>query len=191
MKQEDFLSDAQIVELYWQRNESAIQATSTRYGAFCHKISYAILGNRADTDECLNDTWMAAWNSIPPHRPDILSAFLGKITRRISIDRWRRQSAEKRGGGELDLVLEELADCIAADSSVEAEMERTEMEQFMQSFLRQLPVTERRLFLRRYWYMDSIAVLAEAFGFRESKVKSMLFRTRKKLREKLESEGYM
>lgn len=191
MERKDSVSDEQIVELYWQRSETAIGKTAEKYGNYCTAIARQILGNRTDAEESVNDTWLHAWNSMPPHRPDILSAFLGKITRRISIDRWRYQSAEKRGGGELALALEELEDCVSQDSCVESEMDRLEMERIMKDFLGSLSTWERRVFLRRYWYMDSIAVIGKTFGFSESKVASMLYRTRKKLRQKLESEGYL
>lgn len=127
---------------------------------------------------------------MPPHRPSILSTFLGKITRRISIDRWRKRNAEKRGGGELALALEELEDCVSGSGSVEGEMERRELVKLFHDFLNTLPATERRVFLCRYWYMDSIQTIALQFGFSQSKVTSMLHRTRAKLRVVLEKEGY-
>lgn len=108
------MEDNRIVDLYWQRNEDAIAETASKYGKYLHSIAYQILSNTQDTEECVNDTYTGAWNTIPPHRPSILSTFLGKITRRISIDLWRRHSAEKRGGGEMSLVMDELEDCISA-----------------------------------------------------------------------------
>lgn len=185
------VADEHIVGLYWQRSESAITETAAKYGDYCHSIAYNILASREDAEEVVNDTYVDAWNNMPPHKPSILSTFLGKITRRISIDRWRKKHAGKRGGGEMDLVLDELEDCISAPTDVEVEMEQREMRRIMKSFLDALPATERRVFLQRYWYMDTIAVIAGKFGFSESKTASMLHRTRKKLREKLESEGYL
>ena len=184
------MDDARIVELYWSRSEMAIKETESKYGAYLNSISYNILTNREDAKECVNDTYHNAWNSMPPHRPSILSTFLGKITRRISIDRWRKMSAEKRGGGELPLVLDELGDCVSGSDSVENEIERREVAALLNNFLNALPATERRVFLCRYWYMDSIESIARQFGFSRSKVASMLHRTRGKLRAVLEEEGY-
>ena len=185
------LPDERIVELYWQRSESAIRETADKYGDYCHYIAYNILYNREDAEESVNDTWLDAWNNMPPHKPSILSTFLGKITRRISIDRWRKKHAGKRGGGEMDLVLDELEDCVSDPTDVEMVIEQQEMARVIREFLDGLGETERRIFLRRYWYMDSIAGIALEFDFTESKTASMLYRTRGKLRDKLESEGYL
>lgn len=182
------MDDCRIVELYWNRSENAISETDTKYGAYCHKIAYNILTNKEDAEESVNDTYMAAWNSMPPHRPSILSSFLGKITRRISIDRWRARSAYKRGGGEIILALDELEECIADDLNVEKELERKELIRSFNRFLSSLPQTERSVFLCRYWYLDSIQDISEHFSFSQSKVTSMLHRTRIKLRRQLEKE---
>lgn len=185
------MDDDRIVELYWERSESAISETAKKYGDYCHYIAYNILYNREDAEESVNDTWLDAWNNMPPHKPSILSTFLGKITRRISIDKWRRKHAGKRGGGEMALVLDELEDCVSAPTDVETVIEQQEMTRVIKEYLDSLPTTERRVFLRRYWYMDSIAGIARDFDFSESKTASMLHRTRQKLRDKLESEGYL
>ena len=184
------MDDQRIVELYWSRAESAILETDKKYGAYLNSISYNILASREDAQECVNDTYHNAWNAMPPTRPSILSTFLGKITRRLSIDRWRRLNAEKRGGGELTLTLDELEDCVSGSGSVENEVERQELKKLLSDFLDTLPVIERRVFLCRYWYMDSIQSIALQFGFSKSKVASMLHRTRAKLRTVLEKEGY-
>lgn len=184
------MQDEQIVALFWQRSPSAIRETSDKYGNYCQSIAYNILANREDAEESVNDTWLDAWNSMPPHKPSILSTFLGKITRRISIDRWRRKHADKRGGGEMNLVLDELTDCVSAPADVEQTVEEQETARIIREFLDDLPATERRIFLRRYWYMDSVAGIARDYAFSESKTASMLFRIRGKLRQKLESEGY-
>lgn len=184
------MEDGTIVELYWQRDESAIAQTASKYGNYLHSISYRILSNSEDAEECVNDTYKAAWDSMPPHRPSLLSTFLGKITRRISIDRWRKLSADKRGGGETAVALEELEECVSGSGSVEDEIERRELTRMINEFIRALPCTERQVFMCRYWYVDSVSDIAKQFGFSESKVKSMLFRTRNRLREKLEKEGY-
>ncbi len=184
------MEDNRIVDLYWQRNESAINETATKYGKYLHSISFHILSNDEDAEECVNDTYNDAWQSMPPHRPSILSTFLGKITRRISIDLWRKHSADKRGGGEVALALDELDECVSGNSNVENEIERQELQQKLNAFLMGLPRLERQVFMCRYWYMDSVSDIAKQFDFSESKVKSMLFRTRNKLRTMLEKEGY-
>lgn len=183
------MDDKEIVELYWQRNESAIGETAARYGRFCHSIAFNILGNNEDAEESVNDTYLDAWNSIPPHRPSVLSTFLGKITRRVSIDRWRKRSAQKRGGGQIALALDELEECISGGKSVEQAVEAKLLSDVVNSFVKSLPDTERGVFLCRYWYMDSIESIAKEFGFSQSKVKSMLYRTREKLRARLIKEG--
>lgn len=191
MRRTTHLEDDRIVELFWQRSETAIRETAAKYGGYCRYIAYNILYNREDAEESVNDTYLDAWNCMPPHRPSVLSTFLGRITRRISIDRWRRKHADKRGGGEMDLVLEELEDCAADSKTVEEEIEERETARMIREFLDTLPSVERRVFLRRYWYLDSIASIARDFDFSESKTASMLYRIRQKLRKKLESEGYL
>ena len=183
------MDDTQIVELYWARKESAIEETEAKYGSYCHSIALNILHNPDDAKESVNDTWLDAWNSMPPHRPSMLSAFLGKLTRRISIDKWRRTTAKKRGDGQLPLLLDELEDCISDGKSIEEETERKLLGEVISSFVKNLPETEQKVFLCRYWYMDSVNSIAIRFRFSESKVKSMLYRTREKLRVRLEKEG--
>ena len=183
------MDDTQIVELYWARKESAIEETATKYGSYCRSIAQNILNNQDDAEECVNDTWLDAWNSMPPHRPSVLSTFLGKLTRRISIDKWRRTTAKKRGDGQLPLVLAELEDCISDGKSIEEKTERKLLTETIASFVKSLPETEQKIFLCRYWYMDSVSAIATRFRFSESKVKSMLYRTREKLRVRLEKEG--
>lgn len=184
------MDDVRIVALYWERSDTAIPETASKYGSYLTSISYNILASREDAEECVNDTYHDAWSSIPPHRPSILSTFLGKITRRISIDRWRKLTADKRGGGELTLALDELEECVSGIGSMEDEIERKELAKLFNDFLNTLPVAERRVFLCRYWYMDPIQSIAQQFGFSQSKVASMLHRTRAKLRTALEKEGY-
>ena len=183
------MDDNKIIELYWNRSEKAISETATKYGGYCYTIAYNILSNSEDSEESVNDTWLAAWNTMPPKRPKLLAAFLGKMTRYISLDRWKNRTAAKRGGGEVPLVLEELEECISGEDSVERECLQKEFAMMMNLFLENLPETERKVFLCRYWYMDSIEDIAERFSFSESKVTSMLHRTRGKLRKMLEQEG--
>ncbi len=184
------MDDKSIVELYWQRDESAIAETKNKYGGYCHSIAYSILHNNEDAEESVNDTYNDAWRAMPPHRPAVLSVFLGKLTRRISIDKFRRKTAAKRGGGELPLVLDELEDCVAAGESPEDELEKQRLAQVVNAFLHSLPQTERRVFLCRYWHMDSVAQICGQFKFTESRVRSMLFRTRARLGDLLKKEGF-
>lgn len=185
------MEDERIVELYWQRNEDAISETALKYGRYLHGIACQILANASDAEECVNDTYQGAWHAMPPHRPRILSTFLGKITRRISLDLWRRNHAQKRGGGEMSLIMDELEGVISSREDVEAVIEQQEMARIIREFLDALPKTERRVFLRRYWFMDPIADIASDYAFTQSKVTSMLHRIRTRLRKKLESEGYL
>ena len=185
------MDDQKIVDLYWQRSEKAIEETDSKYGGYCFSIAYNVLANKEDAEESVSDTYMAAWNELPPHRPSILAAFLGKITRNISISRWRSRSAYKRGGGEIVLALEELDECVADSQNVEADYIRREAAAAFNRFLDTLPDTERKIFLRRYWCLDPIADIAANFGFSQSKVTSILYRTRAKLRAQLEKEGFV
>lgn len=184
------MDDQEIVELYFSRSETAIAQTASKYGGYCYSIAYNILTNQEDAEESVNDTYLAAWNAMPPRRPSILATFLGKITRHLSIDRWRSRSAYKRGGGEMVLALEELGEC-AGGQTAEQAYARKELARQINRFLAALPETECSVFLCRYWYLDSIADIAEHFGFSQSKVASMLHRTRGKLREQLEKEGLL
>lgn len=185
------MEDHQIVTLYWERNELAIRATSEKYGNYCYSIAYNILNNREDADESVNDTYMSAWERIPPHRPSVLSTFLGKITRRISLNRWRNRTAEKRGGGEVPLALDELSECVASEQATERAMELKELAFSIGHFLDSLPETERDVFVCRYWFLASVQEISGKFGFGESKTKTMLFRTREKLKKYLLEEGLL
>ena len=157
------MDDKSIVDLYFSRNEEAITQTDKKYGHYCYSIAYNILTSKEDAEESVSDTYMTAWRAIPPRRPSALSAFLGKITRHISIDRWRERVATKRGGGEVPLALEELKDCISGMQDVEMEYERKEVLKTYVKFLEALPTTERRVFLCRYWYVESIETIADVY----------------------------
>ena len=185
------MEDEKIIELFWNRSESAISETAQKYGNYCYSIAYNILTNSEDAEESVSDTYMAAWKAMPPRRPSVLATFLGKITRHLSIDRWRSRNRYKRGGGEIVLALEELEDCIADSQTVEMALERKQLAVVFNRFLDSLPEMERRVFLCRYWYLDPIADIAGYYGFSVSKVTSMLHRTRKKLRTTLEKEGLL
>ena len=184
------MEDRQIIDLYWNRSEEAISQTDKKYGPYCYKIAYNIFGSKEDSEESVYDTYMDAWNAMPPNRPTHLACFLGKITRRISIDRWRGRTAAKRGGKEIDLALDELEWCVSDSRSLEDEIDRKELIRAVNCFLDSLSVTERRVFLQRYWAMESIESIAVTYHFSQSKVSSMLHRTRKKLRIALEKEGF-
>lgn len=183
------MKDTDIVDLYLMRNEQAIAETSQKYDKYCYAIAYNILHDNEDAKECVNDTYLGAWNSIPPHRPEHLPAFLGKITRNLSLKKWRGMTADKRGGGEQTLVLDELTECIPTENAVDRVLEEKELAGIIDAFLRMTGDDERRVFICRYWYMDSINNICRQFGFGQSKVKMMLSRTRHKLLKRLEEEG--
>ena len=185
------MEDREIVALFEQRDERAIEEAKRKYSRYVRSISEQILHSAEDAEECENDAYLGAWNSIPPHSPADLRTYLGKIVRRVSIDRFRKETADKRGGTEAALSLDELEECIPATggNSVESEVEAHYLGQFIDGFLRTLPDNERRLFLRRYWYFDSVKDIAERFGYGESRVKTALFRTREKLKAALVKEG--
>ena len=183
------MEDKDIVALYWARSEEAVRATAAKYGAYCAAIIRRFLGDGRDSEECLNDTWLGAWNAMPPQRPGILSAFFGKLTRNLSLDRWRYNRAAKRGGPQVETALEELGECLPAPGRPEDRLEERETADLISRFLREQPQLDRVLFLRRYWYLDSVAALAERFSMNENTVKSRLHRTRLRLKEVLLREG--
>lgn len=185
------MKDQDILNLYWQRSEQAITETAAQYGNYCYSIAYNILSSRQDSEESVNDTYLAAWNTIPPQRPERFSAFLGKITRHISLDRLKYRSREKRGGGEILLCLDELEDCISDRLTAEDPVMKKELLERITAFLAKLPKVERQIFVCRYWYLDSISSIAQRYRFSESKVSSMLHRTRSKLKKTLEKEGVL
>ena len=179
------MEDYRIVDLYWERNEAAITESDRKYGKMLKSLSYSLLSSREDAEECVNDTYLGAWNTMPTARPEFLGAFLSKITRRLSIDRWRREHREKRGG---IAAIEELNDCIPADSTVEAEYENGVLAAHINAFLASLSQENRVIFLRRYFFSHPIPLIAKELGISEGKVKTVLFRLRVKLRERLEAE---
>ncbi len=182
------MDDQKIIQLYWERSETAITATDQKYGRYCHCIAYNVLRNDEDAEECVNDTWLNTWNAIPPQRPHRLQAFLGKITRNLSLNRYEKRNAEKRGGGELPLILDELSECIPVEQP-DRIADDLAFKDLLNRFLDTLPPQECRLFVRRYWYMSSIKELAREYHISESKASVTLFRTRERLRTYLEKEG--
>lgn len=184
------MEDSEIVKLFLERNEDAISEVSMKYKGYCFAIALNILGSKEDSEECVNDTLLKAWDMIPPHKPETLSTFLGRITRNIAIDRHRQTLAEKRGSGEAAMAFDEMAEIISGSIDVESETERKELLGEINSFLGKLPEHKRNIFMRRYWYYDSIRNIAAEFGLSEGNVSVILNRTRHKLREYLKRKGY-
>ena len=183
------MEDQQIVDLYFARSESAITETDRKYGRYCHSIAYNILEDHEDAKEIVNDTYLKAWNTIPPNRPDPLKPYVGMISRHLSLDRYEEYHTQKRGG-QVPLVLEELAECIPDNDSREDIGESVALKDALAKFIRSLPDKTQRIFLRRYWYASSVAEIAEEFGMRENSVNVLLHRTRKKLKDHLQKEGF-
>lgn len=184
------MDDEKIVQLYFDRNEKAIEETANKYGQYCTSIAINILGNHEDAEECVNDTYLQTWNSIPPHRPTALSTFLGKIVRNLSFNRYKHNTADKRGGGEIPLVLEELAECVSDHDDVTNEYARKELVSAINDFLDTLSETKRNVFVCRYWYTDSIADIAKRYDMNRAAVSMMLGRTRTQLHNYLTKQGY-
>ena len=183
------MEDSAIVDLYWQRSDAAIRESDRKYGSYCMAIASRICGVREDAEECVSDTWLGAWNQIPPNRPSVLSAFFGAITRNAAINRVRAAHREKRGGDQLDLALSELEACIPAPDDVEKTLEARELEQGIRTFVARLRPEERNIFLGRYFYLLPTADIAQRLGCSQSKVKTTLYRLRRKLQTYLKEEG--
>lgn len=184
------MEDHQIVQLYWDRDSQAIAASAQKYGTYCRTIARNILPNDQDAEECVNDTWLSAWNAMPPHKPSVLSTFLGKLTRNLAFNRYKHDRAEKRGGGETALVLDELAEIVSGTGSPEEALDRRELARAIDGFLKALPAQQRKLFLCRYWYSDSVRCIASRFGLTENHVSVILKRIRTKLRSYLTERGF-
>lgn len=185
------MEDAQIVKLYWERNPEAIARSREKYGIYCFSLADRIVTSREDAEECVNDTWLHAWNSMPPHRPSALRIFLAKITRRVALNRWKAASAQKRGGGQLPLVLDELSECVSGQEDAEGAVETRELRRLLDQFIRELPAREGNIFLRRYFFTEPVGEIARQWGLTENHVSVLLSRTRKKLKLLLEKEGYL
>ena len=183
------MKDNEIIELYWNRDEAAINATADTYGNYCYSIAYNILYNNEDAEECVNDTWMNAWKSIPPNRPNRLSTYLGKITRNLSLNRYKLLTTQKRGKGQVELALSELEKCVPSQTDLDQITDEMVLVSAIEAFLFAQPRTERNIFVGRYWYLYSIRDLAVAYHMSKSKVASMLHRMRTKLKLHLEKEG--
>ena len=183
------MQDDKIVDMYWARSEDAISETSKKYGRYCMSIAYNILRDAEDSKECVNDTYLHAWNSMPDNRPNRLSVFLGKITRNLALTKWEHNTAQKRGGGQMEVVLEELGECVSGSACTEDVIDRLVREDLLNAFLQGLGAEMRDIFVARYWQMYSVAEIARLYHVSESKVKTSLHRMRNALRETLEREG--
>ena len=184
------MKDDQIVNLYWDRNEDAIHQTQMKYGAYLAKVAYNILADYEDSEECVNDTYLAAWNSMPTNRPNVLSTYLSKITRQITIDMFRKKNRLKRYASEYAISLEEFGDSFADGTTPEQELDAKLLIDAINRFLRTLPNDARNTFIGRYYFFDSLKEVAAYCGMSESKAKSMLYRTRQSLKAYLEKEGF-
>lgn len=185
------MEDSRIVSLYWDRDETAIEQTDRKYGRYLTKIAYNILADREDSKESVNDTYLAAWDSMPPHKPQVLSTYLGKLTRRISIDLFRRKTSQKRGGGEYALSLQELEDCISGGNTTEQALNVQLLSEAIEKYLRSITEEARNVFIGRYYYLDPVKQIADYCRISESKVKILLYRTRQGLWEHLQKEGFV
>ncbi len=185
------MEDKQIIDLYWERSETAISETANKYGRYCHYIAYNILHREEDSEECVNDTYMNAWKSIPPHRPSVLKTFLGKITRNLALNRYEYFTAEKRNSGQVPLALDELRDCLPSANNTEKVVDDIVLTETLNRFLSELSIEQRKILMRRYWYFSSVKDIAKDYGISESKVKMSLLRSRNALRHFLEKEGIL
>ena len=183
------MTDAEIISLFWDRDQTAITQSANQYGGYCYFIANSILKDKEDSEECLNDTWLRAWGSIPPQRPNRLSLFLGRITRNLAFDKYKMRKAQKRSDGELPLVLNELDKCIPSSVSIEQVIADNELERLVNDYLRSLPERECNIFLLRYWHNKPLAEIGKRLSMKENNVKASLFRSRNKLKIFLEKEG--
>ncbi|MGI5977254.1 MAG: RNA polymerase sigma factor [Candidatus Limivicinus sp.] len=183
------MEDSAIVELYWQRSERAISESDLKYGKYCRRVAWNICRNDEDTEECINDTWFSAWNQMPDRRPKNLGSFLSIICRNLALNRVEGRRRKKRGGGQTELALNELEECIPAGGGVEEKLELKELMSAIDSFVSGLGRDDRRIFIARYWFLASTAEIAERLGFSQGRVRTSLYRSRQKLQEYLREEG--
>lgn len=181
------MEDCEIIGLFLDRSEDAIRAVAQKYGSYCRTIAGNILGNWQDVEECLNDTWLAAWDSIPPQRPRRLNVYLGRITRNLALNRRKAQSAQKRGGGQVEALLDELRECISEDD-MEQQLEEMMLRDAVDDFLRIQTPRNRTIFLRRYWAMERVEDIAMDMGLRRGQTATILYRMRRELKKHLEKE---
>ena len=184
------MEDKEIVELYWARSENAIAETDKKYGRYCHYIAYQILSDNSDAEEIVNDTYLKTWNTVPPNYPDPLKAYVGMISNQLALNRYEEKTAEKRGGGRMPLIYHELDECIADENETEDLAESLVLRDLLNRFIWSLPKKTRNIFVRRYWYASSLTEIAEDYGMKENAVAMLMFRTRQKLKDFLEKEGF-
>ena len=184
------MADSLIVQLYWDKNQSAITQSDIKYGSYCFAIADNILHDKEDAEECVNDTWLNAWNAIPPQKPNYLGAFFAKITRNLSFNRYNSRNAQKRGNGEISLVLDELSECIACETDVASDYEMKELGKSIKEFTRKLPKRDGNIFVRRYFFTEPISEIAKRYDLTENNVTVILSRLRSKLKIHLTKEGY-
>ncbi len=182
------MEDIKILKLYQSRSENAIAETEKKYGSYCHSIAYNILRDKGETEECVNESFFKTWKTIPPEFPKNLAVFLGKIVRNTAFDIYVAKRRLKRGGGDIELVLDELAEC-AGNDDVEAEIDRKEAGKVVLSFLNNIDVQKRRIFILRYWYVMPVKEIAEKYSLKENNVKVILHRLRKELKNELLKNG--
>ncbi len=185
------MEDSRIIELYWLRDESAVAESERKYGSYCRTLAENILHDRRDAEECVSDTWLRAWNAIPPESPGNLKLFFARIARNLAFDRYEARSAAKRGGGETALVLDELAECVPSADGTEASFDAEELARCVRDFARSLPDRERNIFVKRYFYTETVKKIAKRYALTAGNVSVMLSRIRKKLRVELERKGYL
>lgn len=184
------MRDSAIIGLFFRREETAVAETQKKYGGYCYSVAHNILENHEDSEECVADTFLRAWNVIPPQKPKYLKLFLAKITRNLAFDRCRAQQRQKRGGSNIDAVLSELETCIAAPGNAADELEFRELQRQITAFVSELPERERNIFLRRYFYTETVAGIAKKYHLTPNNVSVILSRTRAGLRQRLEREGF-
>ena len=184
------MEDKAILDLYFARDELAITETDRKYGSYCYSVANRILCSPEDSEETVSDTYWQTWNSIPPHRPSFLKLFLAKVTRNLAFTRWRKQSAAKRGGGETELVLEELAGCIPGTEQIDDQLNAKELVKAIRVFLDTLPERDRAIFLYRYFFVEDADTISVRYGMKRTTVNVVLSRTRTKLKTYLTQEGY-
>lgn len=184
------MDDIEIIDLYWRRDEAAISRSADKYGGYCYSVAEGILDSPEDSEECVNDTWLRSWNAMPPQRPSVLRMFFAKITRNLALDRYKRNAAARRGGGEVALVLSELEECIPGGESPEEQAIAGQLRQSVGTFVRGLPKREGCVFARRYFYGEPIAAIARRYAMTEDHIYVILSRTRRKLKAHLRKEGY-
>lgn len=190
VRRKRIMEDLQIIQLFFDRSEEAIAALSDKFGRYCSSIARNILGNAADTEECVNDALLHVWNSIPPKRPDSLKAYVGRITRNLALDAYDKRTTQKRGGGQVALALDELTEVVGKDADPAQHIEAAELSELINNFLATLPEDKRVLFMKRYWYLDSVRDIAIDQGMSEANVKTTLFRIREQLKAALAEEGF-